>query len=129
MTPLQTSIQIAPEVLGALPSQDATWLLKGQRLQLPGPMVWHEWGREALAQGASSLVLLHGGSGSWNHWVRNVLPLSQTRAVWALDTPGLGDSALPQGAEDADDLAHPLAQGLGHLSGHAHHHMGAGITQ
>jgi pimeloyl-ACP methyl ester carboxylesterase len=58
------------------------------------------------------LVLLHGGSGSWNHWVRNVLPLSESRAVWTLDTPGLGDSELPSGAEDADDLSVPLAQGL-----------------
>jgi pimeloyl-ACP methyl ester carboxylesterase len=61
---------------------------------------------------ANPLVLLHGGSGSWNHWVRNVLPLSESRAVWALDTPGLGDSELPIGAEDADDLSVPLAQGL-----------------
>ena len=58
------------------------------------------------------MVLLHGGSGSWNHWVRNVLPLSLHRAVWALDTPGMGDSELPLGAEDADDVALPLAQGL-----------------
>jgi pimeloyl-ACP methyl ester carboxylesterase len=29
-----------------------------------------------------------------------------------LDTPGLGDSELPIGAEDADDLSVPLAQGL-----------------
>ena len=57
-------------------------------------------------------MLLNGGSGSWNHWVRNVLPLSEARAVWALDTPGLGDSELPIGAEDADDLSAPLAQGL-----------------
>jgi pimeloyl-ACP methyl ester carboxylesterase len=70
--------------------------------------VWHVWNEAA----ANPLVLLHGGSGSWNHWVRNVLPLSESRAVWALDTPGLGDSELPSGAEDADDLSVPLAQGL-----------------
>ena len=84
---------------------------KAKRIELPTPsgmQVWHVW-NEAVD---NPLVLLHGGSGSWNHWVRNVLPLSQTRAVWALDTPGLGDSALPKGAEDADDLAHPLALGL-----------------
>ena len=84
---------------------------KAKRIELPTPsgmQVWHVWNEAA----DNPLVLLHGGSGSWNHWVRNVLPLSQTRAVWALDTPGLGDSALPQGAEDADDLAPPLALGL-----------------
>ena len=73
-----------------------------------GKQVWHVWNQAA----GNPLVLLHGGSGSWNHWVRNVLTLSQQRAVWALDTPGLGDSDLPPNAEDADDLAQPLALGL-----------------
>jgi len=88
-----------------------TALQQAQRLELPtamGKQVWHVWNQAA----GNPLVLLHGGSGSWNHWVRNVLPLSQHRAVWALDTPGQGDSDLPPNAEDADDLAQPLAQGL-----------------
>ena len=76
-----------------------------------GAQVWHVWNAKA----AQPLVLLHGGSGSWNHWVRNVLPLSKDRAVWALDTPGMGDSALPQGAVDANDLARPLEEGLQQL--------------
>lgn len=75
---------------------------------LGGAQVWHAWNRHA----GQPLVLLHGGSGSWNHWVRNVVPLSRERAVWALDTPGLGDSDLPPGALDADDLHHSLEQGL-----------------
>jgi pimeloyl-ACP methyl ester carboxylesterase len=86
-------------------------ILKAQRLEVQtasGMQVWHVWNASA----GKPLVLLHGGSGSWNHWVRNVLPLSQSRAVWALDTPGLGDSELPIGAEDANDLSVPLAQGL-----------------
>ena len=86
-------------------------ILKAQRLEVQtasGMQVWHVWNASA----GKPLVLLHGGSGSWNHWVLNVLPLSEARAVWALDTPGLGDSELPSGAEDADDLSVPLAQGL-----------------
>ena len=82
-----------------------------QRIELQtasGMQVWHVWNKDA----GHPLVLLHGGSGSWTHWVRNVLPLSQSRAVWALDTPGLGDSELPPAALDADDLALPFAQGL-----------------
>jgi 2-hydroxy-6-oxonona-2,4-dienedioate hydrolase len=89
---------------------------QAERIELStasGMQVWHVWNRRA----GKPLVLLHGGSGSWNHWVRNVLPLSQQRAVWALDTPGLGDSELPPGAVDADDLAPPLAQGLQALFG------------
>ena len=84
---------------------------KAKRIELltpSGMQVWHVWNEAA----GNPLVLLHGGSGSWNHWVRNVLPLSESRAVWTLDTPGLGDSELPSGAEDADDLSVPLAQGL-----------------
>lgn len=87
-----------------------------QRIELQmasGMQVWHVWNKDA----GHPLVLLHGGSGSWTHWVRNVLPLSQSRAVWALDTPGLGDSELPPAALDADDLALPLAQGLEALFG------------
>ena len=84
---------------------------KAQRIELQTPsgvQVWHVWNQDA----SHPLVLLHGGSGSWNHWLRNVEVLSQQRAVWALDTPGLGDSELPPGAADADDLHHPLEQGL-----------------
>jgi pimeloyl-ACP methyl ester carboxylesterase len=66
-----------------------------------GRVVWHVWGAGC---GRQPLVLLHGGSGSWTHWVRNVRHLSQTHEVWALDIPGFGDSDLPPHAKDADDL-------------------------
>ena len=84
---------------------------QAERIELhtaSGLQVWHVWNRDA----GQPLVLLHGGSGSWNHWLRNVLPLSKDRGVWALDTPGLGDSELPSGAVDANDLHGPLEQGL-----------------
>jgi len=38
------------------------------------------------------IVLLHGGVGSWNHWVRNIGPLSRRFTVFAPDMPGFGDS-------------------------------------
>ncbi len=47
------------------------------------------------------LVLLHGGHGSWLHWVRNVEALATSFTVWAPDMPGYGDSdtpPLPDGA-------------------------------
>jgi pimeloyl-ACP methyl ester carboxylesterase len=94
--------------------EKAQSLSKRIELHTPsGVQVWHVWNQAA----GKPLVLLHGGSGSWNHWVRNVLPLSQQRAVWALDTPGLGDSELPMKALDADDLAQPFEEGLQHLFG------------
>lgn len=38
------------------------------------------------------LVLLHGGAGSWLHWVRNVDALTERFRVLAVDAPGFGDS-------------------------------------
>jgi pimeloyl-ACP methyl ester carboxylesterase len=109
MTLLQQPIHIASEVLRCLSPQVATSLLSGRRLQLPGPMVWHEWGRECLDQGASTLVLLHGGSGSWMHWIRNIAPLvADGFHVLAVDLPGFGDSALPEKGVDVDALIEPL---------------------
>lgn len=109
MDPVQEPIHLAPEVLRCLSPQVATLLLTGRRMQLPGPMVWHEWGHKALEQGASSLVLLHGGSGSWTHWIRNVAPLvAEGFHVLAVDLPGFGDSALPDLGSDVDALIEPL---------------------
>ena len=83
-----------------------------------GDAVWHVWGSHkgahasieaALAHDAKQtpqrpLVLLHGGSGSWTHWLRNVEHFAEQREVWALDVPGFGDSSLPNGVIDADGL-------------------------
>jgi pimeloyl-ACP methyl ester carboxylesterase len=72
-------------------------------------MVWHEWGHESLDKGASTLVLLHGGSGSWTHWIRSVAPLvADGFHVLAVDLPGFGDSALPENGGDVDALIEPL---------------------
>ena len=106
---IQEPIHIAPELLRCLSPQVASLLLTGRRWQLPGPMVWHEWGHESLDQGASTLVLLHGGSGSWTHWIRNVAPLvADGFHVLAVDLPGFGDSALPENGGDVDALIEPL---------------------
>jgi pimeloyl-ACP methyl ester carboxylesterase len=75
-------------------------------------MVWHVWGPVA----APSLVLLHGGSGSWTHWLRCIAPLRD--AGWRVlvpDLPGFGDSDLPEGCTDVDDLPPHLHAGLQQL--------------
>jgi 2-hydroxy-6-oxonona-2,4-dienedioate hydrolase len=51
---------------------------------------WRRWGE------GPALVLVHGGHGSWMHWVRNIELLTRQRTVWVPDLPGFGDS---------DDLA------------------------
>jgi pimeloyl-ACP methyl ester carboxylesterase len=74
--------------------------------------VWHCWGA------GTALVLLHGGSGSWTHWIRNVETLAA--AGWRVcvpDLPGFGDSQAAPGATDAPDLVEPIAHGICAMSG------------
>ena len=57
------------------------------------------------------LVLLHGGMGSWKHWIRNVEPLAARFTVHALDHPSYGASAsVPRDTTGAAylDLVHAL---------------------
>jgi 2-hydroxy-6-oxonona-2,4-dienedioate hydrolase len=38
------------------------------------------------------LVLVHGGNGSWLHWVRNIDALAARHQLWLPDLPGCGES-------------------------------------
>lgn len=79
-----------------------------------GAMVWRCWG------GGAPVVLLHGGSGSWNHWVRNLAALVRAgRQVWVPDLPGFGESARPPSGGDADALPAPMEDALQQLLGDA----------
>lgn len=81
-----------------------------------GDTMWHSWG--TAREGVPPLVLLHGGSGSWTHWVRNIEPLvAAGRQIWIPDLPGFGDSANPPEGGDADALVEPMADGLRALFG------------
>lgn len=71
-----------------------------------GSMVWRVWGHGA------PLVLLHGGYGSWTHWIRNVEPLAKHYRVLVPDLPGLGDSDLPPEPERAESSAEAVASGI-----------------
>ncbi|MEJ8815864.1 alpha/beta hydrolase [Variovorax ureilyticus] len=54
----------------------------------------------------SPLVLLHGGHGSWLHWVRNVSALSKLHCVLVPDMPGFNDSDdLCSSPQHSDPLA------------------------
>ena len=80
-----------------------------ERVETPcgdGSLVWRIWGN------GQPLVLLHGGYGSWTHWVRNVLPLSRQFKVIACDMPGLGESATPPEPWTAEGLAAIVVTGL-----------------
>ena len=108
------------DIPSLLPSTQRARLAHGERLTTPvraagggvGQVVWHRWRPEALTD-APPLVLFHGGSGSWTHWVKNIAPmLDAGRTVLAADLPGFGDSALLASGSDADALAPVLAEDL-----------------
>lgn len=60
------------------------------------------------------LVLLHGGHGSWLHWILNVEALAQEHRVYVPDMPGFNDSTdLPDSAVPGlEGLSDALQEGL-----------------
>ena len=72
-------------------------------------MAWRVWG------GGEPLVLLHGGSGSWTHWIRNIAELSRHYELWIPDIPGLGASAMPPEPFNPASIAAVIAAGLDEL--------------
>ncbi|WP_235548327.1 alpha/beta fold hydrolase [Noviherbaspirillum sp. Root189] len=59
-------------------------------------VVWRRFGD------GPPLVLIHGGHGSWLHWIRNIEVLAQRHTLWLPDLPGFGDS------DELDLAAHAL---------------------
>jgi 2-hydroxy-6-oxonona-2,4-dienedioate hydrolase len=76
-----------------------------------GEVVWRVWGK------GSPLVLLHGGTGSWMHWIRNVEALARDFMLLVPDIPGSGESATPPAPISADNIAATLAAGVAQLIG------------
>ena len=71
-----------------------------------GRMVWRIWGSGA------PLVFIHGGAGSWTHWIRNIPEFEKERMVIAADLPGLGDSDAPPKPYTPESIAQIAADGL-----------------
>ena len=98
---------------------------RATRIETPtgsqAPMVWRRWsaGDREGGQAGPPLVLLHGGSGSWLHWLRNIDALARHYTVYAADLPGCGESGLPPGGRDADSIYETVAAGIGELTGGA----------
>ncbi len=76
-----------------------------------GAMVWRSWGDGPV------LVLLHGGAGSWQHWVYTIPAFSRTHRVLVPDLPGLGESADPPVPPDMATVAAIIAAGIDGLIG------------
>lgn len=105
-----------PEAIHSLEQVAAVEAL-AERAQTPcgeAAMVWRMWGPPH----GRPVLLLHGGSGSWNHWVRNIRALALAgRRVLVPDLPGFGDSAAPARGGDADVLPPILERGARELLG------------
>jgi len=96
----------------ALAQEVAALAAQAERLETPGPngpCIWHRWGQ------GPTLVLLHGGWGSWTHWYRSIPLLAPHFTLLAADTPGFGDSGAPPKPTSPDDIADILVAGLDEL--------------
>ncbi|MBD0417324.1 alpha/beta fold hydrolase [Oryzicola mucosus] len=74
---------------------------------LNGSLVWRVWGD------GEPVVLLHGGHGSWKHWIGNIPQLANRYRVYVPNLPGMGGSA-PAG-DTMEDLAAAIAAGVDEL--------------
>lgn len=96
--------------------QDIIGPLKAQSISChtpcgDGTLAWRRWGNPA----ARPVILAHGGSGSWTHWIRNIPALIPHHDVWAVDLPGLGDSAMPHAPLTPETCGKVLADGIRRL--------------
>jgi len=74
-------------------------------------IAWRTWGA------GDPVLLLHGGAGSWRHWVRNIRDLAATHLVIAPDLPGLGDSDDAGFPVDFLEMAREVGEGLDEVLG------------
>lgn len=87
-----------------------------------GDLVWRIWGHGV------PLVLLHGGTGSWMHWMRNIEDLSRDFMLLVPDIPGSGESASPAVPTTAETIAADLMAGIDIILGPAARFAMAGFS-
>lgn len=90
------------EALAALEAAGDKQAIEG----LGGKVVWRVWGE------GEPLVLLHGGYGTWAHWVRVIQPLAKHRRLLVPDMPGFGESDDAPEAGDPETTASRIAESL-----------------
>ncbi|WP_176440809.1 alpha/beta fold hydrolase [Oceanicola sp. 22II-s10i] len=74
-------------------------------------VAWRIWGQ------GKPVLCLHGGSGSWKHWVRSIEPLAKGNRVLVPDLPGYGDSDEPAEPTSVMNMARDVTAGLDSLIG------------
>jgi 2-hydroxy-6-oxonona-2,4-dienedioate hydrolase len=105
---------------------------RAERLETPIPagkpgaaMVWHRW---PGPDDVPPLVLVHGGWGSWTHWIKTVPVMASRSIVLACDLPGLGASGGIGRPDDIGPIAEALARGIDELIGSAGRYDIAGFS-
>ena len=68
---------------------------------------WRRFGSDGTR---APLVLLHGGHGSWMHWLRNVEALAASRTLWLPDLPGFNESDAPPKPQPGQAAVDPLLE-------------------
>lgn len=79
------------------------------------PPLWHERAAGLAVTRAGNgppLVLLHGGMGSWTHWVLNLKAFAEHFSVFAFDLPGFGASDDISSDTSLDDYIGHVAAGI-----------------
>lgn len=102
-----TSMPSADEVIASLQARACEHRVAYQGMGVH----WRSWGE------GPPLVLLHGGHGSWLHWVRNIDVLAARHTLWVPDMPGFGDSDSPRARGDFKLLREAVAATLDLLVG------------
>jgi pimeloyl-ACP methyl ester carboxylesterase len=74
-------------------------------------MRWRVFGK------GDPLVLIHGGHGSWLHWIRNIEALAGDRLVLVPDLPGFGDSDDPPAGSGMQTIVDAVITSLASLFG------------
>ncbi len=93
---------------------------RAARLETPcgaGTLAWRIWGA------GEPLLLLHGGSGSWMHWIKTIPVFMDRYQVVVPDLPGLGDSAMPGEPLTPATCAAVVAAGIRSVLGARRPHM------
>jgi pimeloyl-ACP methyl ester carboxylesterase len=79
-----------------------------------GHVSWREFGLSR--SGSLPLILLHGGHGSWEHWINNIESLSEHFQILVPDMPGFGESSF-FGGDLQSGMLSPLRSSLDDLVG------------
>jgi pimeloyl-ACP methyl ester carboxylesterase len=79
-----------------------------------GQVSWREFGSPRV--NALPLILLHGGHGSWEHWIKNIEFLAEHFQIFVPDMPGFGESSY-FGGDLQSGMLKPLLASLNDLVG------------